>query len=147
MADTTHIAGGHAPTNTVAATAYNPVVSVDVPPGTPLAPTDDGDAAVPARAIPSAAFRCAGLASAAGAANGRVVVQPAGVLTLETAQWDAITAQSGGLTKGRPYYLSAGVAGKITRIKPSDSGEVVAEIGIALSSRDLLIRVSDPIPN
>lgn len=69
-------------------------------------------------------------------------VQVEGEVTLTTAQWDAITDGSGGLTVGAPYYLDAADAGELTATAPSAASSVAAMVGIALSSTVLKLRFS-----
>lgn len=65
-----------------------------------------------------------------------------GTFVLTTAQWDAITGQSGGLTVGSYYYLSQGTAGHITTLKP-DSG-IVMKLGLAVSVTTLIVQLGQP---
>lgn len=81
--------------------------------------------------------------SIAAAASG--IIQTDGVLTATTGQWDAVTGQSGGLTAGSPYYLSAATAGNITPTAPTSVGEFVVRVGLALSSTALDISIEPPI--
>jgi hypothetical protein len=56
--------------------------------------------------------------------------------------------QSGaGLTEGSVYYLSSTTPGGITTTAPSASGTIKQEIGLALSTTELLVRLSTPIIN
>lgn len=66
--------------------------------------------------------------------------QRAGTLILTTAQWDAQTGESGGLTPLVEYFLS-GTVGKITKTRPSTSGDHVKRVGIALNSTYMLVEV------
>lgn len=70
--------------------------------------------------------------------------QAEGIMSLTTAQWDAVTGLSGGLTFNTTYYLDT-TAGKITATAPSTPGQTVVEIGTALSTTDLDIRLTSPI--
>lgn len=70
-------------------------------------------------------------------ASGAPVVQSAGIATLTTAQWDAVTGGSGGLTPGTPYYV-AGTSGHLTSARPS-SPTLIAQVGIAISTTQLLL--------
>jgi len=72
-------------------------------------------------------------------------VQPDGVLALTTGQWDAVAGTSGGLSPDTIYFLDPGTAGHITATVPSSTGQYVAEVGIALSTTELEIRVQPPI--
>jgi hypothetical protein len=65
-------------------------------------------------------------------------IQVDGILAASTAQWDAVAGTTGGLTFGVRYYLSEATAGLLTATAPSTG--FVQEVGIALSSTELLIR-------
>ncbi len=80
--------------------------------------------------------------SIANGAVGSVCVQD--VLTLTTAQWDAVTGQTGGLTAGK-YYLDPATAGKMTPTPPSTVGQVVVELGRALSATDFKVEIKASI--
>lgn len=82
-------------------------------------------------------------ASVANGAAGEVVVS--GVLTATTGQWDTAFGTTGGLTKDVIYYLSAATAGLGTATAPSAVGEYVVELGVALSTTELLVRPKSPI--
>ncbi|SRR5258706_2132702 len=56
-------------------------------------------------------------------------------------------AAGSGLTLGSVYYLSASTPGGITTTAPSASGTIKQEVGLALSSTELLVRLSTPIIN
>ncbi len=75
--------------------------------------------------------------STAAAATGQVGLN--GLLTATTTQWDAVTGQTGGLTSGAIYYVDPVTAGKLTSTAPSTVGQVVAPVGIALSTTDFEI--------
>lgn len=72
-------------------------------------------------------------------------VQVNGVVTLTTAEWDAITGQTGGLTAGSIYFLSAATAGLLTTTAPSTVGQLVVRVGIALSATEMSVSPGDPI--
>lgn len=76
--------------------------------------------------------------SIANGASGAVSVQD--VLTLTTVQWDAVTGQSGGLTVGK-YYLDPATSGKMSITPPSTVGQLVVELGRALSATDFKIEI------
>lgn len=73
------------------------------------------------------------------------LVQLNGVLTATTGQWDTAFGTSGGLTFNTRYYLSAATAGKGTATAPSTVGQYVCQLGIALSTTELLISLGPPI--
>jgi len=47
----------------------------------------------------------------------------------------------GALVKGTYYYLSESDAGKITATKPSTAGDLVQQVGVAISTTELLIDI------
>jgi hypothetical protein len=52
---------------------------------------------------------------------------------------------TGGLQSGKPYYLSASAAGKLTATAPSTSGQYVVRVGVALNTTTMLVTPSQPI--
>jgi len=73
-------------------------------------------------------------------ADGTVQIQTSGPLTLTTAQWDALTGESGGLVLGLPYYLALFPNfAKITETAPSSPGVFVCQIGVGLSPTTMLV--------
>jgi hypothetical protein len=93
-----------------------------------------------ARANASATCKVFGLVkdtSIASSSSG--MIQTDGILVASTAQWDAVTGQTGGLTPGAIYYLDDTAAGKLTTTAPTSSGAYVYIVGNALSSTDLNI--------
>lgn len=120
--------------------------------GTPAAPIGSpvyisgNNAFQLARANAGATVNVIGLvreANIAAAANG--TVQTDGTLTATTAQWDAITGESGGLVAGGVYFLGAAAAGRLTRTAPTTQGEYVLQIGKAISAETLEITITVPI--
>jgi len=92
-----------------------------------------------ASAAASSSCRVLGLvkdASIAASASG--FIQTDGVLTATTAEWDAVTGGTGGLTPGAIYYLS-GTAGQLTTIPPAGSGQYVMKVGMAISTTEFEI--------
>lgn len=93
--------------------------------------------------VGDAAVQCLGLAIA-GAANGAdVKVQYDGVLTLTTAQWDAIAGTSGGLAGGIIYYVSQSTAGDLTSTAPT-TGQHSIQVGVGLNSTQMFLTISPP---
>lgn len=82
-------------------------------------------------------------ASTAAAASGNFLVN--GILTATTAQWDAVAGTTGGLTFGTTYYLDPVTVGKITATAPTTVGQVVVSVGVALSTTDMDVSISQPI--
>lgn len=102
--------------------------------------------AQPARANASGTTEAFGFVrdtSIAASASG--AIQTDGTLTATTTQWDAVTGQTGGLTSGAIYFLSATTAGRLTTTAPSASGEYVVRLGRAISTTALEISVEPPI--
>lgn len=81
--------------------------------------------------------------SIAAAASGNI--QTDGILVASTAQWDAITGGSGGLTYNTVYYLSPTTAGMLTATAPSTAGQYVVRVGRAISTTELEISIAQPI--
>jgi len=84
-----------------------------------------------------------GLAFADIAAAAAGVVDTAGEMTLTTAQWDAVTGQTGGLTPGAKYYLDATTGGHITSTVPGSG--YLACVGQAISPTKMLVRITPRI--
>lgn len=72
-------------------------------------------------------------------------VQTDGILAASTAQWDAVAGTTGGLIKDVIYYLSAATAGIITSTAPTVAGQFVNQIGIAISTTELAIKIGPRI--
>jgi hypothetical protein len=69
-----------------------------------------------------------------------VVVQTAGVVTLTVAQWNRVTKSAVGLFPGQPYFLTADFeAGFYSTVRPDARASVIAQIGVALTTTDLLL--------
>lgn len=66
-------------------------------------------------------------------------VQSAAIVTLTTEDWDGVTGGSGGLVPGDAYYLHPTTIGMITSTKPSGIGEVVAQLGVAITPTQLAV--------
>lgn len=94
-----------------------------------------------ARANASGTKNVLGLvADASIAADAVGAIQTDGVITATTAEWDAVTGQTGGLTPGAEYWLSAATAGMITPTVPG-AGAYLVRIGTALSTTVLEISI------
>jgi len=74
-------------------------------------------------------------ATIAASASGQIITD--GVLEATTDQWDAVTGDTGGLTVGDVYYLSAASAGELTTTAPSSTGNFVKRVGTALSTTQM----------
>jgi hypothetical protein len=66
-------------------------------------------------------------------------IQTDGTLSATTGQWDAVAGTTGGLTAGTRYYLSAATGGLSTSTAPSAVGNLVVEIGISISTTELIL--------
>jgi hypothetical protein len=156
MTDITHRTGsaGLPPSNLSAANTYNPTAGaspahpdrVSFPPGTPVVQALAADKTViPGRANDASTSSLTGLAAGPGIVGEPVFVQFAGVLHLETAQWDAVTGETGGLTTGAPYFLSVGFQeGRLTQTQTATPGTFVVPAGVALSPNDFMILLCSP---
>jgi hypothetical protein len=99
-----------------------------------------------ARANAQSTIRVAGLVADVSAPDaGPVTVIVDGVVTATTGQWDTITGQTGGLTPGADYWLSAATAGKLVSTAPTTDGEFVVPVGHALSATEFELEVGRPV--
>ena len=127
---------------------YNPILASSVAIGVVLAPSSSVDGeVVPAQANAAGTSLVAGFATRGGSAGERVLCQYGGLLTLTTAEWDAIAGTSGGLARDTQYYLSSATPGYITSVSPSSGGSFVSEVGIALSKTTMLVRPRATLPH
>ena len=78
----------------------------------------------------------------ASAASGPVQVN--GVLSLSTAQWDAVCGTTGGLTPNTPYFNSPTTAGLLTATVPTTTGQYSTQVGIATSTTEMIIDPRSP---
>ncbi len=76
---------------------------------------------------------------------GSGAIQTDGSLVATTGQWDAVTGQTGGLTPGSFYYLSAATAGMLSPNAPTMDGQFVAPVGKAKSTTELEITILSTI--
>jgi hypothetical protein len=104
-----------------------------------------GGNAKPAQADSQSTVRVAGLVVETADDGNPVEVMSDGVFETDTTSWDFITGQTGGLTEGAPYFLSADTAGKLTLNAPDSHGDFVAPIGTALSLTEFDIEIGQPI--
>ena len=82
----------------------------------------------------------AGLVAGANIGTGNTGnIQFGEVLTANTAQWDAVTGDSGGLTAGTLYYLSPTVSGNLTVNAPTTVNQYVVPVGRAINATDMNI--------
>lgn len=93
-----------------------------------------------AKADAGATSNVIGLVADASITNGVAgSIQTDGTLAATTGQWDAAFGTSGGLTAGTRYFLSAATAGLGTATPPSSVGQYVVELGIAISTTELIL--------
>lgn len=93
--------------------------------------------------VGNAASQFAGLATQAGDSGDTIRVQFAGVATFTTAEWDAVTGESGGLTPGSRYWVDQSTRGDLTSSAPT-TGEHSVQVGVALSATQMLLTLSPP---
>lgn len=86
-----------------------------------------------------------GVAIGAGVAGEPGPVQFAGPVRLTTAQWDAVTGESGGLVTGASYFVSATEAGKLSRQTSITPGDFISYVGTATSPQDLFLAITFPL--
>jgi hypothetical protein len=79
--------------------------------------------------------------------DGTVQIQTSGVLTLTTAQWDAITGGSGGLALGTTYYLDVFPSSGITGTAPATPAVFVSQVGVGLSATTMLVQLGEARQN
>lgn len=75
-------------------------------------------------------------------------VQTFGVLVATTGEWDVVTGETGGLTVNAKYYLSDVAAGKLLQddnLASLATGDYVVEMGVALSTTEMLINIQKRI--
>jgi hypothetical protein len=98
-----------------------------------------------AQANASGTAKVLGFITASIVTTGTGTVQTAGVIAATTGEWDTIAGTTGGLAFNTLYFLSKDTAGKITSVAPSAVGELVVELGLAISTTELVINIKRPI--
>lgn len=73
------------------------------------------------------------------------IVRTTGPLALTTAQWDAITGQTGGLSLGVIYYLDTATAGKLTTSPVDAAGNFLVPVGKSLSTTTMVLDINRPV--
>ncbi len=81
--------------------------------------------------------------STANGASGQV--QTDGVLSATTGEWDAVTAETGGLVANTIYWLDPDTAGLLTITPTSTVTETVVRVGKGLSTTQMEISIQPPI--
>lgn len=124
-------------------TATNNSGSV-IPPAASVYVDGSGDV-VAAQADSLSTSRVAGLASEEliDAETGQILA--VGKVSFATADWDAVTGGSGGLTPGAVYYLSPTTAGHLTTTAPTTASQTVVPVLFALTTTDAIIIKTRPI--
>jgi hypothetical protein len=67
-----------------------------------------------------------------------------GKLTGTTQQWDAVTSMIGGLVPNKKYFLDINT-GLLTINVPTDIGQFICQVGRAISTTELIIKIEQPI--
>jgi hypothetical protein len=67
-----------------------------------------------------------------------------GKLTGTTQQWDAVTSMVGGLVPNKKYFLDINT-GLLTINVPTDIGQFICQVGRAISTTELIIKIEQPI--
>jgi hypothetical protein len=114
-----------------------------IPIGTPLLVSSGN--AILAQADAQGTVRVAGLAAETANDSSPVEILADGILPATTGEWDTITGETGGLSEGLDYFLSATTKGRLTVNAPDAQGEFVVRIGYALSSTEMEIEIGQPI--
>lgn len=118
--------------------------SVDLVPGAPVASAMYPAGVRRANATSVSRSVVLGIVTVGNTPTNAVRAQADGSVTLSTAQWDAVTGGSGGLTPGATYFLDV-AAGKLTTTPPSAPGTSLVSIGAALSPETFVLRILVPI--
>lgn len=148
MADTSIIAGGRAPGSPG---IFNPYVSSGstLRVGTPVAYIDDS--ALPgvfgAGASADDTPFAIGLLTNVGVPGNHALTQTSGPMELSTAEWDALTGDSGGLEQGSPYYLGSQSGPQLRKTPLAGAGTFTVQLGIAISATEFFVQIGTPIEN
>jgi hypothetical protein len=120
----------------------NQLATAVYPIGTPVYPNANGTHFTSANAAAAATAAVVGLLTKATVVGGPVSYRDRGLLKLTAAQWDAlITGESGGLTPGVLYYLSAAAAGKLVTALPTGSSSGVL-VGKAITATLMMVSIN-----
>ena len=68
-----------------------------------------------------------------------------GIATATTTQWDAVAGTTGGLVFNTTYYVDPTNPGKLTATAPTTTGQVVQQVGKALSTTEFEINIGPTI--
>lgn len=72
------------------------------------------------------------------------VVQMTGMIGASVQSWNVVANTNQGLIPGSEYWLSAAIAGRITRTPPDRPGEFLCKIGRAISAQIMFLQI-EPI--
>lgn len=113
-----------------------PLAAVATNAGAPVYPSAAGVVALAAATGAAALARPVGIARRFGAADEPIPVCYSGPVELPTAEWDAVTGQTGGLTAGSRYFLG-NTAGHLS----TSAGDTGVQIGMAVSATLLIVQI------
>ena len=115
------------------------------PLGSVLIITGNHHAALATSDISLTDAQAVGVAAAVDNVNGTaLIVQLAGVATLTTAEWDAVTDTVPGMVAGTAYYVDINArAGNLTAIKPVIGA--VTQVGVGLSTTEMILNPPFPL--
>ncbi len=147
---------GQIPTSTgTTITMQDPPVSGDITltngnvgslaPGCPVYETGVSLTVDKARANAITTSIVLGLAVTTITASGTGSIRTAGVVTLTTGEWDAITGGTGGLTLGSRYYLDPATAGLLSLAPTDSTGNFLVEVGKAIATTKLMVAIRQPV--
>lgn len=120
----------------------------NLPKCTPVCPGSGAGAGgfQPARANAIGTSRVIGLIAADQIGPGAAgAILNFGLLSATSAQWNATTGQSNGLTPGAVYYLADLTTFRLTTNPPTDTGDFLVKIGQALTQTAMFVCVEPPI--
>jgi hypothetical protein len=100
---------------------------------------------IPAQADAQSTVAVAGLVDADTTNNSAGNVVTDGVFEADAADWDAVTGQTGGLTVGADYWLSAAAAGMLTATAPDADGDFVKKVGHALTATQMDVEIGQTV--
>lgn len=141
MADATTTQATHQSANPA---TYHPTAGISFPIGTVVRPSlDDAGVVLPSADTDADSAAATGFAAGPGVEGASLPVQYAGALALTTAEWDALSGQSGGLTTGARYFAAPSGGG----IRQIGSTNFTTCVGVALSPTEMLVQISSPRPS
>ncbi len=115
-----------------------------VAPGVPVYASVAGEVDL-AQASSKALANVLGLTMDTAANAADVPIQTCGVLEASVGEWEDVMGDASGLTAGTVYFLDPSTAGMLTDTAPTTTGQVVARIGLALSSTEMRVGIERPI--